>query len=59
MEDDTQEGILNTLRGIYEAFPLEEIRDLIIDFSENPPWSLDDLFIPPMAPARATLRFSR
>lgn len=46
MGDTTRDGILNTLRGIYEAFPLDEIRDLIVDFADNPPWTIEDLFLP-------------
>lgn len=46
MGNTTQDGILNTLRGIYEQFPIQGIADLITGFSQNAPWTIDDLFLP-------------
>jgi hypothetical protein len=44
-EDTTTEGILNTLRGILQAYPLPSIAQAIADFATNPPWSIEDLFL--------------
>jgi hypothetical protein len=45
MSGDTADDLLATLRGIYARYPLDGIRQAIIDFSQRPPWTLEDLAI--------------
>lgn len=45
LEDTTRDGILDTLRGIYQAYPIPTIAQAILDFTEQTPWSIEDLYI--------------
>lgn len=39
------DDILNTLRGLYQKYPLPGIAAAISDYAQHPPWSFDDLTI--------------
>jgi hypothetical protein len=52
-QNAARDGVLNTLRGLYERFPLSSLHAAIRDFAQRPPYTMKDLTLDFHDPADA------